>query len=66
MCVTVYRLAPRIEAVFRTDRVELWSCVKPHLVVCLVWSQFEYKTEYLALPKDLEFIPGVKETGALS
>jgi hypothetical protein len=41
--------------------VEHWSGV-----IRLVWSRFEYKTEYLALPKGLEFIPGVKEAGALN
>jgi hypothetical protein len=46
--------------VFRTDHVEHFSGV-----IRLVWSLFEYKAKYLALPKDLEFIPGVEEAGAL-
>jgi len=35
------------------------------VLIRLVWSRFEYKAEYLALPKDLEFIPGFKKPGAL-
>jgi hypothetical protein len=46
-------------SVVRTDRVETCSGV-----LRLVWSHFVCKPEYLALPKDLELIVGVKEAVA--